>query len=945
MANERIDIEVTDKGADKAAKNLRSVASNADKAADHVDRLRALLATLPANQLLALGSSSRTVQQDLSAINGSIKTLESELTGLSTRVGRASTAFDRLTTSQQRASNAVSKASTSTRNAGGATGDYASRAHALKAALDPLYAAQSAFNAEVAEAKALYQAGAINIRTYTAAVGAAQSKLNATKVAQDQMNNSIRQGSNATKLAGHHQANLVAQLNDIGVSLASGQKPWMVLIQQGSQLQDLSMRVDGGFKTLAASAARLLARFIPLAAGVGVLAVVFKDLNKTANDTAGMDAYIKSLGLTKKEIKELENTHVTMGDTLKATWTVLSQTLLSTMGLTTQDISDAWSATMDFILKAAQYSFAGIGAGAVTLVKFIAAVVGNVGKIFYNAGVVAANLFLKSIEVLVNGTIKGINAIGGAINWLSTKAGFGDVVGQLGEINLGVKGVTDGVVELSGFDFGATFKQHAQTGIANMQALGGAISEVSQQLAKDRIAEQAKDIIEDRPDSKGKKGPKPKVDRTAENRAHALAQVNLQLNNELKSMRLLSDERAIQNKMDQITEALAQKKIKLTDGETKAIRAKVDEIERFKEVQSEMDRIYADATGPLKTYNAAQEAAKILLDGNKISQEQYAQAVAKATRAYQEATDPLMQMREALDQQERTLGLFGDALEQANYYEQIRQQLLSKGVVLSATYVAGVNSEVDALMRRNQMLIEEGRIRNTIGQMVQPYEQEQQMLANKQLYYDELQRLRDADIISEQSYQRAKLDLDMKFNQQRLQAQSDFFGALASLTSRGHGVIGAISKAAAVAQATIDGYVAVQKALASAPPPWNMLAAAAVAIKTGANVASILSTNVGSYAAGGQFIVGGRDGVDANNINMNVTKGERVTIETQRQQRENDAAAQAGGQEPPVVNVKSVNVVDPRMALDALSTSEGNEVFVNRIEANAAQIRAVLGVG
>jgi hypothetical protein len=40
----------------------------------------------------------------------------------------------------------------------------------------------------------------------------------------------------------------------------------------------------------------------------------------------------------------------------------------------------------------------------------------------------------------------------------------------------------------------------------------------------------------------------------------------------------------------------------------------------------------------------------------------------------------------------------------------------------------------------------------------------------------------------------------------------------------------------------MDGFVAVQKALASAPPPFNFALAAAVGIKTASNIASIVGT-------------------------------------------------------------------------------------------------------
>jgi hypothetical protein len=98
---------------------------------------------------------------------------------------------------------------------------------------------------------------------------------------------------------------------------------------------------------------------------------------------------------------------------------------------------------------------------------------------------------------------------------------------------------------------------------------------------------------------------------------------------------------------------------------------------------------------------------------------------------------------------------------------------------------------------------------------------------------------------------------------------------------------------------------------------------------------------VGSFEHGGAFRVDGRAGVDNNNVNMNVSRGERITIETPAQQRANDA--KGGGGEPPVVNVKSVTLFDPRHMLDAMETSEGERVFMNIVERRANEISRVLG--
>jgi len=60
-----------------------------------------------------------------------------------------------------------------------------------------------------------------------------------------------------------------------------------------------------------------------------------------------------------------------------------------------------------------------------------------------------------------------------------------------------------------------------------------------------------------------------------------------------------------------------------------------------------------------------------------------------------------------------------------------------------------------------------------------------------------------------------------------------------------------IGKGLAIAQATIDGFLGVQKALASAPPPFNFIAAAAVGAAALINIKKIVSTKVPGQSGGG----------------------------------------------------------------------------------------------
>lgn len=875
MASERIDIQVTDKVAASIEKKLLGIAAAAEKGSDWVLRLQANMAAINGNSVTRLAAEANTATAALQ---------------------RQAAATQKLAAAQHSAAATASTTASSTARATSST------------------------------------------KVYGAAVDSTAAKLRAAKGAQDSFNASAVKGGHATKMAGHHTANLVAQLNDIGVSLASGQNPFIVMIQQGSQLQDLSMRVNGGFKTLFMTTVRLVAPFAAVAGVLGLITQRFIAFKNEVNDQAGLKDYVKTLGLTKQELKELENVQVTAADTMKGAWMTFKEVLPIDDVL--DAISNAFTSTMDFLwgaLKRVAFSMVAIVKGtAATMV----AIWNNLGKLASEAFYGLANATISAIEWMVNKAIQGINFLAEQANSVLGAVGL-EPFGKMAEVTLGrfenkAAGTWKRVGQVM-VDSSLEAYADQEKGYDKFLAR---TSKNAQQAARDRLAAQAKGIIDDRPETKaagaGKKTP---IDRAAENRAAALNKVNLELDNEISRMKMLKDERAIQQRYDQIEEQLAGKKIKLSQQEGAALREKIVAIEAYKYVQAESDRIMEEAIGPQRTMNAAVDAATALYDKGAIDIERYTEELRKATREHDKAVDPLFAMNEELTSSGRIARAYGIELERVTYLEGVRQTLADKGKSIYDANTNSLTAEVAALVAKNDALRQQQFIQSQLGDVLNPILEQQRVLGSESLVYAELRRLRDNDLINEDAYQRAKLELQNKYSEMRLSSMSSFFGDLADVTARGNGAIGVVSKAAAVAQATIDGFVATQKALASAPPPWNYIAAAGVALKTGANVAGILSTNVGSFATGGQFTVGGKSGIDANNINMNVTKGERVTIETMKQQRANDNGPAAA----PIIKQKIVNQFDVREFVSAMDSDEGEDVIMNvitRRKADVAQIAA-----
>lgn len=211
--------------------------------------------------------------------------------------------------------------------------------------------------------------------------------------------------------------------------------------------------------------------------------------------------------------------------------------------------------------------------------------------------------------------------------------------------------------------------------------------------------------------------------------------------------------------------------------------------------------------------------------------------------------------------------------------------------------------------------------------------------------YTKIDQMLQASLISEQTASQMKQKVWAMEVEQKLKFASDFFGTLAGLSSSSNSKLAAIGKAAAITQATIKGFVAVQEALASGPPPYNYAMAAAVGIAAAANVAKIIATPTG-FATGGDFRVGGSGGVDSQMVAFRASPGERVNVSTPTQVRKGsatkDVSTQAQASQP---NLRVINVLDPNMIGDYLDTPEGSQVMINHIRKNADSVRQAINNG
>ncbi len=320
-----------------------------------------------------------------------------------------------------------------------------------------------------------------------------------------------RMGGSA-KLAGHHIQNLIYQVNDVAVSLASGQKPMTVFMQQGSQIGQIAMQAGVGIGGMArallglAASAAVAALTNPVllaaAAAAGIAFGAFKLFQSSVKQSGDLDRYAASLGLTKKEMEKLGPVGITAGDVMRGLWKTVSDGL--NLGPVFTTLKD-WAVTaFEAILQAGKYAAATLYAGWVGgfgAIKIVwAALPGVIGE----AAVDAANLAISGIEYLANKAIAALNWLASWVNPVLDRVGLA-TIGKLETVALprmenSFVGSTARMASAVRDEFTSAFGD----AMTMMDSFSAKWRENSIAAAKARLAAKADEIRGDRSDKSGK---------------------------------------------------------------------------------------------------------------------------------------------------------------------------------------------------------------------------------------------------------------------------------------------------------------------------------------------------------------------------------------------------------------------------------------------------------
>ncbi len=658
----------------------------------------------------------------------------------------------------------------------------------------------AALNASAAQATAAARSIASAQAEAAANVMAAETELALATAQQRAAVTATEQAAASTRLAGANQRLAVANAEAAVTSNALAGAQARAATANGAAAAATTRSMSG----LAAGGVATVAVLALLAGGVAGLT------HEANQGSTGLRKFDESMGYTAKEVKKLNAVTVSFGDTAKAVFQVGFKRLARLFGIETADIGKLWQRVMNGMAS--------------TTRQVVVAIYGDLVGLAYGAKAIWKNLG----DGKDNDNLKD-----------NLKAGFKEAQDEANRF-------MDDVIKQS---------RANAVGRQNEMAAGFGAN------------------------PKADKAPKTAKGAGGWDRAKELREANQELDIQIGMLGLYGQELERTQQIEQIGRQFRENGKPLTAAESKALSDKIQALQEGRRVQEAMTAAEEAANGPSRQYEATTQALTELLGKGAITQAEFGRQTRLATRAYEDALNPLAAMNRELKKSGDLMGLYGKDRDVAAYVQSLKDAAEANGgsIYEQNSGPAGSTPEGDVVVtgsRRRitpevQSMIDQFKAQQQQGELASAQEGIDQqyggrsqvgdssyVLDNHREMYAEIARLREADTISEEEAARRKQNVDRAYMDARLGAASQVFGNLASLQSSHNRKIAALGKAAAIAQATIDGIAAVQAALRGPPgPPWSFAIATSTAVMTAMNVAKMAGIG---FANGGYTGHGGK---------------------------------------------------------------------------------------
>lgn len=215
---------------------------------------------------------------------------------------------------------------------------------------------------------------------------------------------------NSSKLASHHSMNLFHQLNDVFVSLSSGQKPTTVFIQQGSQIAGIMAQAQIGIMGVVRAIGSMIASV--------TMAVVTNPILMGIAAAAG--AVALAFNFMADDISAASGVTVTAGDVMMGAFDVvrnfLSTQVTAAFAYFGTTAGEVWNSVVGITRKA---------------VNIIIGIVSFIPRAFVEA--------FKSVPIAINQLMDGnfsgaLATIGGSMGKIAGDTFGRDYIGEIGSV-------------------------------------------------------------------------------------------------------------------------------------------------------------------------------------------------------------------------------------------------------------------------------------------------------------------------------------------------------------------------------------------------------------------------------------------------------------------------------------------------------------------------------
>lgn len=328
----------------------------------------------------------------------------------------------------------------------------------------------------------------------TGAAKRSTSAISAMNAVSHQQTAILARNRMAMGLTASEGLNLSRQLSDVGVSAAMGINPLMIMVQQGPQIADVFQQASNrgvGFsaalRSITASAAPLLAGVAAVGAVVGIIgggfAIATKEINDSNKDLT------RGLGLTEKQLEDVENRTVTMGDTLAATFAVLGQRLTTPLEAELEATKGFFADWYDGVVDGGDTAIGSIVGAFVGALRAIQNGWRELPSIMGDVAISAAQAVIDAVESMVNGSIALITGLIDQANKLPLVN-----IAPMGGVEFGrLPNPFAGAAMDDGSSMMMDFIMGRRAGIEYWKDFTGDVTSNAQGRARERILEQAGD--------------------------------------------------------------------------------------------------------------------------------------------------------------------------------------------------------------------------------------------------------------------------------------------------------------------------------------------------------------------------------------------------------------------------------------------------------------------